>query len=265
MSVFFNSLSIYCKQVRAFGYVLKQLIRQQLILRYRRTVLGYVWTLLNPILMMSVTAVVFSALFKVDLTTFAVFLFAGMIPWNCFNAMLTQASTAFVENEALIKKIFLPKLLFPLSISLSVLIDSTLSFSALLIIILVIGGKLSLALLFIPIAFILLFIFSFGIALILSVATVFFRDIQYVLGIILQALFFLSPILYKSSALAGKVAWIIKINPLSVYIDLFRSPIDQGVLPSVSTVLLAAFIAFLSLCLGLVVFIKQEKKIVFRL
>ena len=252
-------------ELKTFQYVLLQLVRQQLILRYRRTVFGYLWTLLNPILMMSVTAVVFSALFKVDLKTFAIFLFAGMIPWNCFSSIVTQSATSFINNEGLIKKIYLPKLVFPLSVSIGVFIDSLLSFGALLIIILVIGGKFSWALLFIPIAYALLFFFSFGVALFISVSTVFFRDLQYVISIALQALFFLTPVLYKSEALAGKVAWIVKLNPLAAYIDLFRSPLDLAILPDISIIMKATLMAFISITIGLIFFMKQEKKIVFRL
>ena len=252
-------------EIKTYYYVLQQLVRQQLILRYRRTVFGYLWTLLNPILMMSVTAVVFSALFKADLKTFTIFLFAGMIPWNCFSALVMQSATSFINNEGLIKKIYLPKLLFPLSISIGVFIDSLLSFAALLIIILVLGGKFSWALLFIPIAYILLFLFSFGVALLISVSTVFFRDLQYVVGIALQALFFLTPVLYKSGSLAGKVAWLVKVNPLTTYIDMFRAPLDSAVLPSVLAITNAAVMSFISIAIGLIFFMKQEKKIVFRL
>ena len=103
-------------EVSKFKFVLQQLVRQQLILRYRRTALGYLWTLINPLLMMSVTAVVFSTLFKLELKTYAVFLFAGMIPWNYFNSSVVQSGSSFINNESLIKKIYLPKSLFPLSI-----------------------------------------------------------------------------------------------------------------------------------------------------
>jgi ABC-type polysaccharide/polyol phosphate export permease len=122
--------------------VLSQLVAQQLILRYRRTVLGYLWTLINPLLMMSVMALVFATLFKADLKTFAVFLFAGMIPWNFFNSVVTQSGMSFINNEGLIKKIYLPKAIFPLSIAFALLIDSVLSFLALFVIILAIGGSL---------------------------------------------------------------------------------------------------------------------------
>jgi ABC-type polysaccharide/polyol phosphate export permease len=214
--------------------------------------------------MMTVTAVVFSSLFKLDLRSFAVFLFAGMIPWNLFNASVAQSSTAFIYNESLIKKIYLPKIIFPLSISLSVLIESFLSFCALLLIILVIGGKFSVALLFIPIAYFLLFIFCFGIALFISVITVFFRDIQYVIGIALQALFFLTPVIYKKNSLAGKVGWIVDINPIGFFIDLFRYPIDLGILPGIYTLLFAVFMSAISLILGCIFFFTQQNKIVFR-
>jgi len=261
----FRNIFFSVIEINKYQYVLYQLVRQQLILRYRRTLFGYFWTLLNPILMMTVTAVVFSSLFKLDLRTFAVFLFAGMIPWNLFNAAVTQSSTAFIYNESLIKKIYLPKILFPLSISLSVLIDSFLSFCALLLIILVIGGKFSVALLFIPVAYFLLFIFCLGIALFISVVTVFFRDIQYVIGIALQALFFLTPVIYKTNSLAGKVGWIVDANPMGLFIDLFRYPIDSGTLPDMHTFLFASFISAISLILGCVFFFSQQNKIVFRL
>lgn len=261
----FRNIFLSVVEIKKYQYVLYQLVRQQLILRYRRTLFGYFWTLLNPILMMTVTAVVFSSLFKLDLRAFAVFLFAGMIPWNLFNAAVTQSSTAFIYNESLIKKIYLPKILFPLSISLSVLIDSFLSFCALLLIILVIGGKFSVALLFIPVAYFLLFIFCLGIALFISVVTVFFRDIQYVIGIALQALFFLTPVIYKTNSLAGKVGWIVDANPMGLFIDLFRYPIDSGTLPDMYTFLFASFISAISLILGCVFFFSQQNKIVFRL
>jgi ABC-type polysaccharide/polyol phosphate export permease len=91
---------------------------------------------------MSVMALVFATLFKADLKTFAVFLFAGMIPWNFFNSVVTQSGMSFINNEGLIKKIYLPKAIFPLSIAFALLIDSVLSFLALFVIILAIGGSL---------------------------------------------------------------------------------------------------------------------------
>jgi ABC-type polysaccharide/polyol phosphate export permease len=245
--------------------VLSQLISQQLILRYRRTALGYLWTLLNPLLMMSVMALVFSTLFKADLKTFAIFLFAGMIPWTFFSSVVTQSGTSFINNEGLIKKIYLPKVIFPLRSSFALLIDSVLSFFALFAIIIFIGGSLSWAVLFIPVAYVLLFFFTLGIGLIMSIATVFFRDLQHVILIAMQGLFFLTPILYKHDALTGKVAWLVSLNPVVPFIELFRAPLYLATLPSASVILQAASLSLCAMAIGLFVFLRQEKKIIFRL
>lgn len=255
----------YLSELYEFRFVLHQLVRQQLTLRYRRTVFGYMWTLFNPLLMMSVTAVVFSTIFKMDLKTYAVFLFAGMIPFTYFSTSVTQSGQSLIGNEGLIKKIYIPKILFPLGISLAMLIDSVLTTAALFMIILAIGGKLTLALFFIPIAYILLFLFSFGIALILTISTVYFRDLQHVVGILMQALMFLTPIFYKPELLEGKVAWLIVLNPLTRFVDLFRSPIYQGVVPETTVVLQAALFAGLSLIAGLWFFRMHERRVAFRL
>lgn len=245
--------------------VLSQLISQQLVLRYRRTALGYLWTLVNPLLMMSVMALVFATLFKADLKTFAIFLFAAMIPWNFFNSVVTQSGTSFINNEGLIKKIYLPKAIFPLSIAFALLIDSALSFLALFLIIFMIGGSLSWTLLFIPIAYLLLFFFALGIGLIMSVVTVFFRDLQHVILIAMQGLFFLTPILYKRESLAGKVAWLVDLNPVVPFIELFRAPLTNSSLPNLHVILNASLLSVSAMAVGLFVFLRQEKNIVFRL
>lgn len=246
-------------------YVLFQLVLQQLVLRYRRTVFGYFWTLINPLLMMSIMAVVFSALFQVDLKTFSVFLFSAMIPWNFFSSVVTQSSTAFINNESLIKKIYLPKAIFPFSISLAALIDSLLSFFALFIIIISLSGNLSWSLFFLPVSFALVFVFAMGFGLVLSIATVFFRDLQYLINIAIQGLFFLTPILYKPESLAGKVAVLVEINPVTPFIALFRAPLIDGVVPSGAIILQAVVISTLSMAVGLFIFIRYQTQIVFRL
>lgn len=260
-----KNLSSYFVELYQYRYVLLQLVRQYLILRYRRTVFGYMWTLFNPLLMMSVTAVVFSTIFKMDLKTYAIFLFSGMIPFTFFSTSVTQSGQSLIMNEGLIKKIYIPKLHFPLGISLALLIDSVLTAASLFLIILVIGGKLTLALLFIPIAYILLFVFSIGIAMIMTISTVYFRDLQYVVGIVMQALLFLTPVFYKPEALAGKVAWLIILNPLTQFVELFRTPIYEGVFPDIDVVLRAVLLAVGSLIVGIWFFRKHEYNVAFRL
>lgn len=256
----------YLDKLQPHRAILWQLVAQQLILRYRRTALGYLWTLINPLLMMSVMVVVFATLFKVGLKDFTVFLFAGMIPWSFFSSVVTQSGNAFINNEGLIKKIYLPKAIFPLSIALALLIDNILLFFSLSVIIAIIGDHLTWSVLFIPIAYMALFFFTLGLGLIMSVATVFFRDLQHVILIAMQGLFFLTPIIYKHDALAGgKLAWLVGLNPVVPFIELFRAPLYQASLPSSSIILQAVVLSSISMGIGLFVFLRQEKKIVFRL
>ncbi len=260
-----SNFSKQLKEIHDRRTVLWILVWQQLILRYRRTLLGYLWSLINPLLMMSIMAVVFSTLFKADLKTFTVFLFTGMIPWNFFSSVVIQSSSAFINNEGLIKKIYLPKVIFPLSICLSLFIDSLLSFVTLFVIIFAIGGTLSWAVFFIPVAYLLLLFFAFGISLIMSVATVFFRDLQHIIVIAMQGLFFLTPIFYKRDALLGKVRFLVDFNPITTFIELFRSPLYHATLPALPVILKAVALAVMAITIGLFFFLKQEKKVVFRL
>ncbi|MBT8528634.1 ABC transporter permease [Polynucleobacter paneuropaeus] len=236
------------------------------MLRYRRTFFGYLWTLMNPLLTMGASTIIFGTLFKADIKTFAVYLFAGFIPWNCFNNILIQTSNSLVVNEGLMKKIAFPKIIFPVAVSISVLIDSILSFIALFILMLLIQPIFSWALVFIPAAFLMIYIFSLGIALILSILTVYFRDLQYVITILLQVFFFLTPVLYKIDSLGnGLVAKIMSLNPLSIFIDLMRMPIVDHVFPPPSTIALALLLSISSLVFGLYIFKKYEKKLIYRL
>lgn len=255
----------YLSELYEYRYVLQQLVRQHLTLRYRRTFFGYLWTLFNPLLMMSVTALVFSTIFKMDLKTYAIFLFAGMIPFNYFSSSVTQSGQSLIMNEGLIKKVFIPKLHFPLGVSVALLIDSVLTLIALFIIILVIGGKVSIALVSIPFAYVLIFLFSFGLAMIMTVSTVYFRDLQHVVGIFMQALLFLTPVFYKPESLEGRVSWLIALNPLTQFVELFRAPIYLGIFPDILVFFKAAVFAVLSLIIGFWVFRKNEYNVAFRL
>jgi ABC-type polysaccharide/polyol phosphate export permease len=264
-SGFGSALARNLRESHQYRDVLWQLVRQFLTLRYRRTMLGYLWTLVNPLLMMSVTAVVFATLFKLDLASYTVFLFAGMVPWNFFSMSVTQSCTSFLQNEGLIKKIYLPKVIFPLSQVLGMVIDSMLSMAALAVVILPLGGQVSPALLFLPVAYLLLFLFAFGFSLLMSVATVFFRDLQYVISVLMQAWFFLTPVMYRHDALTGKIAWVVALNPMVSFIEMFRAPLLQGQLPSLHAIGVSVAVALASLVLGSWTLLAQEKNIVFRL
>ena len=255
----------YVEQILNRRFLLKQLIRQQILLRYRRTLLGYLWTLVNPLLMMAVTSVVFAAIFKMDLRTYAIFLFSGIVAFNLFATIVAQCAKAIVDNESIIKKIFVPKILFPLSTALTLLIDNFLMFLSLFLIVLVVGGNSSTAVFSLAISYILLFCFALGLGLITSIVSVYFRDLLQILTIFMQALVFLSPVYYKPENLGNKVQFLINLNPLTQYIKLFREPIYHGTVPSIEVYVFCFILSVLTLFFGLAFFKFFEHKIMFRL
>ena len=248
-----------------YKHIIENFVKFHLISRYKRTVLGYLWTLIHPLMMVSVTAVVFSALFNINLNTFIIFLFSGMMAWNLFNNMVLHICQSFVSNEGIIKKVYFPRILLPFSMSIGILIDSLLASIPFLLIIFLVGGTLSIELIFLLASFLILFIFSLGLGLVVSVYTVYYRDIEHILTIILQALFFLTPILYDKSMLSGFVEQIISYNPLVIFMELFRSPIMLSQLPSLEIIISSLIISFISLIIGLIIFNKNKDKIVYHL
>lgn len=258
-------ISWFFRGLYDFRLVLKQLIWQQLTLRYRRTALGFLWTLLNPLLTMAVTSVVFSMIMRWPLKSFAVFLFSGLVPWTFFSNTLSQGMQSLLINEGLIKKVFIPRQIFVVSVSVSLIIDAVISTFCLFLIAIFIGAPLTWSLLSLVINFILLFLFSLGITLILSVATVYFRDVPNIVGVVLQAGYYLTPIIYPLSFVPDQYKWIFWLNPMMYFIDIFRDPLYNGILPSVVNCFIAAFMAMVSFFYGVYVFKKYDRFVVFKM
>lgn len=252
-------------ELLAGGPLLSHLIRQQMTLRYRRTFLGYLWTLVNPLMMILIMGIVFSSLFKQDLFQFTAFLFAGMIPWNFINGVVSQSGSAYISNEGLIKKIYIPKIILPLSIVATLFLDAILSFAVLLFLIIILGGKVSWVIFFVPIALFFLLIFAVGVSLIVAITNVFYRDLQYILTILMQGIFYLTPVLYVKDTIPNSLAILVSLNPLTPLIDMFRIPISYRVMPEYHIIFLAVIISFGTLAFGGWIFLRQEKKIIFRI
>jgi len=253
------------EEVSSYRYVLVQLVRQHLRLKYRRTVFGYLWTLINPILTLFVLALVFSSLLKWEFRDFIFLLFAGLVPWNIFSNTVIQSCTTFITNEELIKKIHVPKVLFPLSVSIALLIDGLIYFCTVYPFVLIFGGKLGIGITLLPIAFVLLFVFALGLSLVFSLLTTFFRDFQWLIPVAMQAWFFLTPILYDKDIIFGPLSWFVAINPLTPFIELFKAPLYTGTFPDPSCWFVCTVLAFGVLLMGIVVLTKFQHRIVYRL
>ena len=192
-------------------------------------------------------------------------MFSGTIAFNIFSQSITKSSIAFIQNQNLITKVYIPKIIFPLSYFLSILIDNILMGISLFLIMLMIGSKISFTLLFLPIAYLMITIFAFGFNLWISIFSVYFRDLQHIISILMQALLFLTPVFIKPSFLSGKVKFIYGINPLTYFINLFRRPLLESNLPDLSEIFLCLFLGIFSFTLGIFIFNKYKNKIIFML
>lgn len=258
-------MTIFFSELWNSRLVLSQLVHQYVTLRYRRTALGFLWTLINPLFTMVITSVIFSMMMRMPIKSFAVFLFTGLIPWTLFAACLLQGGGAILENEALIKKIYIPRQTFVTAKCLSLLIDALLSFGALFVIAYAIGAPITRALAFLPVAFLFVFVFSMGAALVMSVVSVFYRDSQHVMGIALQAGYYLTPIIYPLSIVPERFQWIFEWNPMYYFVQLFRLPIYEATVPSMQLIGLTGGMALLMLVFGVAVFRKYDHTLIFRL
>ncbi len=254
------------RELAKFWPVLQNMVTQELRIRYHRSVLGFLWTLINPILMMATLTMVFSQMWGTgDWKQFAIYLFAGQVPWSLFSGCLTDCSTCIVNNEGLIRKIYLPKLIFPLAKVLLNLTTFVLSLVALYFLVFLLGPKFSPAMIMLPVVIVLFATFSLGLGLILAVMNTFFRDTGHLVGVVLQAWYFATPIIYGHDKLTGATLTRCWFNPAFPFIRMFQLIIRDGQWPTLTLFLAATGIASVSLGIGYVTFKAHENKLVYRL
>jgi ABC-2 type transport system permease protein/lipopolysaccharide transport system permease protein len=246
-----------------FWSVVQNMVVQELRVRYQRSVLGFFWTLLHPILMMTTLTLVFSRLFRTE--HYAVYLFAGMVPWNFLSGSLNDCAFCIIQNEGLIRKIYLPKLVFPLAKVLINLTTLVLSMGALFLLLKPLGAQFSLPLLCLPAVVALFFVFALGLCLLVATANTFFRDCGHLVTVFLQAWYFATPIIYETKMIPDDLRWRFWLNPAYPFVRMFQEVIRDGSWPQWTTFMVAAGIAAASLGIGYAAFKSQEDKLVFRL
>ena len=256
---------IYWENFKKFRPLLYELVARDVKIKYRKSVLGVLWTLLNPLLMMLILSIVFSNLFRFDVENYSLYLLAGQILFNFFNESTTGAMTAILGNSALIKKVYIPKYLFVVSRIASSSINILSSFCALILVMLFTRTELhfSMFLVVIPLAY--LIIFSLGVGLILAAITVKFRDVMHLYTVFLTGLMYLTPIIYPISMLPEWVKKIVNLNPLTGILNIFRNVFIYNNIPYVGEFIISLVVVCLTLVLGLWVFYKQQDEFILNL
>jgi len=240
---------------RDLGWIL---VVKELKLRYRRSVLGIAWTMLNPLLTMLILTVVFSHVMRVQVDKFPVFVLSALLGWNFFAQSVTGGAMSIVHNESLLRNVRVPRAIFPVALVGSHLVNLLLALVPLVVVMLIQGVPLRPAVLILPYCLLTLAAFTTGIALATSAWTVFFRDIAQILEVGLMAVFYLTPIIYPLSMLPPSYAPVFKLNPLYWEILPLRSIFFEGRLPTPEALALAGALGLVSFLVGLALFRRRE-------
>lgn len=245
-----------------FKSLLYELVIRDIKIKYRRSILGVLWTILNPLLMMLILYVVFSKLFRFEIKNYAIYILSGQIIFNYYQAATTDAMSSILGNASLIKKIYIPKYMLVLAKTLSASVNLLASLLALLVVIVVTGGRLTAEVLLVPIPFICVILFSLGVGLVLAAVTVRFRDIMHLYGVFCTGLFYLTPVIYPASILPEYMKQIVYYNPITRIIAMFRELIMEYKLPVKGDLIYCILSATAMVLIGMLVFWKRQKKFI---
>lgn len=242
--------------------LMEELVKRDLKVKYRRSFLGYLWSLLNPLLMMCVMSFVFSTIFQSTVPNFPLYLICGQTLWNFFNESTNMAMFSVMQNGTLIKKVYIPKFIFPISRVLSSFVTMSFSLVAILIVMLFTQAPFYWTILLFWVPLLFFFVFCCGIGLILSALATYFRDITHLYGVLTLAWMYVTPIFYDPAILPDNVRGVLNWNPMYHFILFFRSLIVYGQIPewSVWMVCICASVAILAL--GLLIFRRLQRNFI---
>ncbi len=259
-----NGIKRFLYDIKTFFPLLVNLTARDFKVKYRRSFLGVLWSTLNPLFTMLVITQVFGLLLKVKIDNFATYYIVGWSIWNFFSEATSLSMSSILAGAALIKKVYIPKYIFPLEKCLFALINLAFSLIAVVIVMLIQGVYPTWTILLAPIPVLYCFIFSIGFSLMLSALTVYFRDIQHLYSVLLTVWMYLTPIIYPMSLLDGSKAMqtIIRCNPLYYYVEYFRDVMMYNTVPNLWDNLICIGIALITLALGCLIFSKAQKKFI---
>ena len=258
----------FIEELYKYKYLIQELVVRDIKKKYRRSVLGVVWSILNPLLMMIVTAMVFSTLFRFDIQNYPLYLLTGQVLFSFYAESTNFAMSSIIENGGLIRKIYIPKYIFPLSKCLFVGINFLLTLIPLYGVILLSGSgetkcHITALHLLLPYSYLCLLLFTVGVGFILSTISVFLRDMFYIYGIVLTILTYFTPIMYDINMLDPWIQQVLKFNPLYHYITFARTIILYDQMPSVKSFIICGASCLITLVIGMIVFKKNQDKFIY--
>ncbi len=243
------------KEIYAYREMIFSLVRRDLKGRYKGSVLGFLWTFINPLLQLGVYTMVFSIIMRNGIEDYYLFLFVALIPWIFFSTCLSAGSRCIWIQQDMVKKIYFPREVLPIAFVTSQFVNMLLSF-IIVFAALIMGGKILNfhAILFLPLIMIIEYIEALSMTMLFSAITVYLRDVEYILGIVAMAWQFLSPIMYSTGQIPTKMLWVFNLNPMCPVITAYRDILYYGVMPKLNTLVQALFFGVVVLVIGVVTF-----------
>lgn len=247
---------------KKFTPLLQELVVRDIKVRYRHSALGLIWTVLNPLLMMVVITIVFSTLFKQNIPNFPIYYLSGSLIFSFNSESTTTALNSIISNASLIKKVYIPKYLFPFSNVLSGLVNLGFSLIAMFIVMLITRAPFHVTLLLLPIPIFYTFLFATGLGILLSAITVYFRDIAHFYSVFILAWTYFTPVFYPVEILPASAMKIMQCNPMYHLVTYMRDLVLYGTFPSMKENLLCICMGVGMVILGLFVFYKKQDNFV---
>lgn len=250
------------KEFIKFRALLYELVVRDVKIKYRRSILGVLWTVLNPLLMMVVLYLVFSKLFRFDIENYGIYLLSGQVIFNYYQSATTEAMMSIIGNAPLLKKVYVPKYMLVLAKILSGAVNLLASFAALLIVMLVTGSRIHATIFLVILPFTYIILFSLGVGYALAALTARFRDIMHLYSVFCVALFYLVPVIYPITILPFYMRMFVYFNPLTGIVDIFRAVVTEGELPGLGRILYCGLMALFVFFEGLGIFRKRQKSFI---
>ena len=253
------------KEIYEYREMIISLVRKDLRGRYKGSVLGFFWTFLNPLLQLVVFTLVFSIIMKQEYEQYYIFLFVALVPWMFFASSVQDGSTSVLRDKEMVKKIYFPREVLPIATVTSGFVNMLLTFLVIFVVLIFSGRGINpVALLCLPVVMVVEYVLCLGIALIVSSLTVYLRDLQYILGIFVMALQYMTPVMYGVDMVenSGAGDWLILIfnlNPMTPIIKIYRQIIYYGEVPELGSLALALIIGIVFIVVGEVLFKKLQR------
>ena len=251
------------RELYDYRTMIASLVRRDLRGRYKGSVLGFLWTFVNPLLQFFVYTVVFSVILKNDIPRYYLFLFVALIPFLFFSSSLTGGATAVLSQKDMVKKIYFPREVLPISYVTTCFVNMLFCFVIVFAVVFFSGVQLDpVGLLFLPLVMAVEYLMALGIAFITSAVTVYFRDLEHILGILAMLWMYMTPVMYAPDIVPESIRPIFNLNPMTYIVNAYRDILYYGRVPDAMQLLYGFLLGLVLLTIGLLVFEKLKKHFV---